>query len=493
MVNNEPDSGAGRGLQRNSVGLPTVLMQSIAQIAPAVGVLTTIAFNTQQAGLGAPSTYIAAFVIGLIVAISLAQLGKHLPSAGGFYTYVSATVGPSSGFMVGWLYSWIVALIPGGLASYTGFVLQTELQQNYSVNIPWQLITCAILLVVGYTGYKGIRASGKMLTVLSIVEMLIVAALSISGLVAPGPGGVTFSGFSPASSTSSHGFFLAVVLSIFAFTGWEGAAAVAEEARNPRKVIPQAIIGSMILLGIYYVFCAWGIQIGWGTEHLDGLANSKENPAFVVAHRLWGHGWLLVLLALLNSGIAVCIACTVDSTRNWYAMARAEAMPAWLSRIHPVHRTPYTAVIAQTVLALIVGVVGGGFLAPDQSFFMLGTLATIIYVFVYLMGNIGVARFFLTTARRELNVLIHIIFPVVSTIALCFVLYYSLVPLPDPPVSYAPIAFGILLVVGLLMLLHLRRSDRTSWKSLSRYVVDSESIVTARDPGVDVQVPKLGV
>src|ERR1700744_2338025 len=184
MINNE-DSGAGRSLQRNSVGLPTVLMQSIAQIAPAVGVLTTIAFNTQQAGLGAPSTYIAAFIIGLVVAISLAQLGKHLPSAGGFYTYVSATVGPRSGFMVGWLYSWVVALIPGGLASYTGFVLQTELQQNYGVRVPWQLITCAILLLVGFTGYRGIRASGKMLTVLSIVEMLIVAALSISGLVAP--------------------------------------------------------------------------------------------------------------------------------------------------------------------------------------------------------------------------------------------------------------------------------------------------------------------
>jgi amino acid transporter len=168
-------------------------------------------------------------------------------------------------------------------------------------------------------------------------------------------------------------------------------------------------------------------------------------------------------------------------------------MPAWLNRIHPVHRTPYTAVIAQTVLALIVGVVGGGFLAPDQSFFMLGTLATIIYVFVYLMGNIGVARFFLTTARRDMNVLIHIIFPIVSTIALCFVLYYSLVPLPDPPVSYAPIAFGILLVVGLLMLWRLQRSGRTNWKTLSRYVVDSESSAPSRDLEVDVRVRKLGV
>jgi amino acid transporter len=470
MVKDHSDEG----LQRDSVGLTTVLMQSIAQIAPAVGVLTTIGFNTQQAGLGAPSTYIAAFVIGLVVAISLAQLGRHLPSAGGFYTYVSATVGPRSGFLVGWLYSWFVAIIPGGLASYTGFVLQTELQQHYGFNLPWQITTLAILLLVGYIGYRGIKVSGKMLTVLSIIEMLIVLALAISGLISPGPGGISFGGFNPASSTNLHGFYLAVVLSIFAFTGWEGAAAVAEEARSPRTVIPRAIIGSVILLGVYYVFCAWGLQIGWGTQNLNDLGNATENPAFVVAQRLWGNGWVLVLLALLNSGIAVCIACTVDSTRNWYAMARAEALPSWLNKIHPQYRTPHTAVLAQSVLAIGVGLGVGTLVGPDQSFFMLGTLGTIIYVFVYLMGNIGVARFFLTTARRELNVLIHVIFPIISTVALFLVLYYSLVPLPDPPVGYAPAIAGALLASGLLVLWRLHASSRTGWKTLSQYVVGTE-------------------
>lgn len=475
MLKDHPQRLQGPGLHRNSVGLTTVLMQSIAQIAPAVGVLTTIAFNTQQAGLGAPSTYIAAFVIGLIVAISLAQLGKHLPSAGGFYTYVSATVGPSFGFLVGWLYSWFVAIIPGGLAAYTGFVLQTELQQHYGFNLPWQIVAFGILLVVGFVGYRGIKVSGKMLTVLSIIEMLIVLALAISGLVHPGPGGVTLAGFNPASSTTPHGFYLAVVLSIFAFTGWEGAAAVAEEARRPRTIIPRAIIGSIILLGIYYVFCAWGIQVGWGTDKLPDLASSAENPAFIVAQRLWGDGWILVLLALLNSGIAVCIACTVDSTRNWYAMARAEALPNWLNRIHPTYRTPHTAVLAQSCLALMVGIGVGSLLAPDLSFFMLGTLGTIIYVFVYFMGNVGVARFFLTAARNELNLLIHVIFPIISTIALFMVLYYSLVPLPDAPVSYAPAIGGVLFVAGCLVLLRLKGSGKTAWKTMSTYVVEAEN------------------
>jgi amino acid transporter len=162
-------------------------------------------------------------------------------------------------------------------------------------------------------------------------------------------------------------------------------------------------------------------------------------------------------------------------------MARAEVLPNWLASIHPTHHTPHHAVIAQGALALLIGLVVGSLVAPDQSFFMLGTLGTIIYVFVYLMGNIGVARFFLTRARQELNVLIHIIFPIVSTIALLLVLYYSLVPLPAPPVSYAPLIGLVLFLAGLAVLwkLHSRRDSR--WKTLSQYVLDADA-TTPVDP-----------
>jgi amino acid transporter len=463
------------GLAGNSVGLTTLVMQSVAQIAPAVGILTTIGFNTQQAGLGAPSTYLVAFVIAMVVATSLSQLAKFFPSAGGFYTYVSATVGPGSGFMVGWIYSWFVAAIPGALASWTAFVLQGELKQRYGINIPWPIFVVIILLFVAYIGFRGISVSGKMLTIFSLAEMIIVLALAITGIAAPGPGGISITGFNPASSTSTHGFYIAVVLSIFAFTGWEGAAAVAEEARDPRKTIPRAILGSLVLLGVYYVFCAWGLQIGWGTRHLSSLASSAENPAFVLAHRVWGAGWVLVLLALLNSGIAVCIACTVDSTRNWYAMARSEALPRWVAFIHPEHRTPSNAVFAQAALALLVGLGGGWLVGPDNIFYLLGTVGTLVYVVVYTLGNIGVVRFFLTVRRQDFNPLIHLIFPIISTVALFVVAYYSLVPLPAPPVSYAPLVTAVVILLGFAVLLKLQRSGKQGWRTLSKAVVELDA------------------
>jgi amino acid transporter len=482
----------GATLQRNAVGLPTVLMQSVAQIAPAVGILLTIAFNTQLAGLGAPSTYLVAFIIALVVAIGLGQLAKFLPSAGGFYTYVSTTVGPSPGFMVGWLYSWFVAAIPGALASYTGFVMHAELKQQYGVDIPWPVWVVAILGLVCYLAYRGIRLSGKTLMVFSIIEMIIILALAFSGLVSPGPGGVTLAGFNPGSSTNLNGFYLAVVFSIFAFTGWESAAAVAEETRNPRWAIPRALIWSVVVLGFFYVFCAWGLQIGWGTHHLSGLAGSTENPAFVVAHRLWHGAWFIALIALLNSGIAVCIACSTDSTRNWYAMARSGAFPSWIEHVHPTHHTPSRAILAQATFALAVGLGVGAWIGPDQSFFVLGLVGTLAYVVVYFLGNVGVIRFFRTTKRDEFNPWLHLLFPVVSSIALVWVAWKSLDPLPAAPVSYAPIVAGLWLIFGLLTLWGLHRSGRQEWKTLSQQIFDDREPRATTNSNVDattVQMP----
>src|ERR1700730_12647099 len=85
-----PDGGhrPGRRLGANSVGLPGVLMQSVAQISPTLGIFYTIAFVTSQTGITAPLTYVVAFVLCLTLAVPLAGLAREMPSAGGYYTYV---------------------------------------------------------------------------------------------------------------------------------------------------------------------------------------------------------------------------------------------------------------------------------------------------------------------------------------------------------------------------------------------------------------------
>jgi amino acid transporter len=451
-------------------------MQSVAQIAPAFGILSTLNFNTQLAGLGAPSTYLVAFVIALAVAVTLGQLAKWLPSAGGFYTYVSATVGPRSGFIVGWVYSLFVAMIPGTIALYSASIVSAELRHSFGIVVSWPYIGLAIIAVATWVAYRGIRLSGAALMFLSLIEMLILVALAIGGLVSPGPGGFSTAGLNPSSATSSSGFYMAVVFSIFAFTGWEGAAAIAEETRHPRKQIPRAIFGSVTLLGGFYVFCAWGLQVGWGTHALASLAQSTDNAALVLAGRIWGRGSTLVLLAFLNSAVAVCIACAVDSSRNWFAMARAHALPTGLAFVHPTFKTPSRAVLAQALVTWVVGFGLARWVGPDQGFFVMGLAGTLVYVAVYCLGNLGVMRYFRRVRRDRFRILPHFILPLLSTGALLWVAYASLFPLPAPPVRYAPLIGAVLFASGGLALLKLHLDRREEWKTLAVKVFDEADL-----------------
>ena len=290
-------------LRRGSVGLAGVLMQSIAQISPTLGVFYTIAFTTTQAGISAPLTYLAAFAICLVLAVPMLGLARHLPSAGGFYTYVSQGIGPRLGFMTGWLYAIMVTIVPAALAAFTGAVLHDELSAKYGFGLPWWVYALAIFAVCFVCAYRGIVISVRFLVVMSVFEIIVGLSLALTGVFNPGKGGVNVTGFNPAHIGSSSGFFLAIVLSIFAFTGFESAAAVADESRDPKKLVPRAIIGSLALVGAFYVVCAWGLQIGWGTANLHALATSPTAPAFVLADRLWNGGSVIVLVALVNSGL----------------------------------------------------------------------------------------------------------------------------------------------------------------------------------------------
>lgn len=460
-------------LKQGSVGLAGVLMQSIAQISPTLGVFYTIAFTTTQAGASAPLTYLAAFAVCLVLAVPMLGLARHLPSAGGFYTYVSQGIGPRTGFMTGWLYAIMVTIVPAALAAFTGAVLQDELSAKYGLGLPWWVYSLGIFAICFLCAYRGIVISVRVLVVMTVFEILVGLSLALTGVLNPGPGGVNFSGFNPANITNTSGFFLAIVLSIFAFTGFESAAAVADESRDPKRLVPRAILGSLVLVGAFYVITAWGLQMGWGTSDLDALASSTTAPAFVLADRLWSGGSIIVLIALVNSGIGVCVACTTSSTRTLFGMARTGALPRPLARVSAKHRTPVVAVIVQLVLALTICLAIGLPLGPYNLFNMLGTTGTFAYIPIFIMMNVAAFRFFWEKHRDEFNVLQFVICPIISTAALLVIGYKSLVPLPAMPVTLAPVIAGVYILAGLAILFGRNlRPGKRGWMAAAGEIPD---------------------
>ncbi|MGP0052355.1 MAG: APC family permease, partial [Solirubrobacteraceae bacterium] len=285
-------------LKAGAVRLPGAIMQNVTHIAPAVAAFFFTQTIVGFAGGHAPLAYLLGFILVLALGMCLVQLAKNFPSAGGYFTYVSRTIGPRTGFLTGWMFVFYSPIVGGPLIAYLGWILQGELKTQYQVTwYHWWMLVVVLLPIIAYVGYRGIAPSVRMIIVVGAIEFVIVLALGISGLVSPGPGGFTTQsftyGFNPAHIATASGFTLAIVFTVQGLTGWEAAAPLAEETDNPKRNIPLATMISIAIIGTMLVLTIWGQVIGWGTEKLPSLISSAEIPALVIARRVWGGLWFL--------------------------------------------------------------------------------------------------------------------------------------------------------------------------------------------------------
>ncbi|MDQ6875588.1 MAG: APC family permease, partial [Actinomycetota bacterium] len=457
------DAATGTDLRPRALRLPGVLMQALTHIAPAVGMVAFIPMITSFSGITSPLAYLIAFLIVAMLGVSLMQLAKHLPSAGGYYTYVSRTVSPRVGFLAAWTLFIIELLAPGAGLGFGGFLFEGAMKAEYGITFPWWVFLLLGTALIFVVSYFGIRIAVGLSVVLSAIEILIVLVLSFSSLASPGPGGINASPFDPTKSVSTNGLFLAVVFTIFAFAGFESVAPLAEESVNPRRTIPRAIWISITISGVFYVFTGWALLTGWGTNNVKGFIAPGENPIFALAHRLWGGAWILVLLAVVNSILAIGIAATNAGTRVLYAMGRSGSLPQWLATVHPKYRTPVNTIYTQMLITLVVGLGLGLAFGPASLFFTIGLAVTLSLMVLYIAGNVGVFLYYWRVRRNEFNPVLHVIFPLLSSAALIVVGYKSLRPLPPTPTSYgALLAIGWLLV-GAVVLLVMRQTGRDRW------------------------------
>ena len=327
-------NGPSHGLAREAIGLREVLFQSITHMAPAAAVAFSIIVGANFAAGALPLSVLFALVGCLLVAISIGQLARRLPSAGGFYTYAARGLHPAVGFLVGWGYAFVEPLVAPLLFLIFGNLVAGTLNQEFgwSYDTWWVVSAVAAAVVVFVLGWFGVRLSTGAGTILGLFEILVFAALAVTLIIQAGDAN-TLSVFGTRYATVEgfvglSGVIAGSVYTILAFIGFEAAAPLAEEAKDPRRTIRLAVLYSCLGIGLFYVLTTYAATVAFGPDKFAEFPTSGNgNPWDALARAAWGAGWVLVFLAIANSAIANANASANAATRTWFAMGRIRLLP----------------------------------------------------------------------------------------------------------------------------------------------------------------------
>jgi len=471
----KPSQGTVKtGLRENAVGLPGMLMQGIATIAPSFAILASFVFIVSWAGLSTPWAYLFGGALLCLQALNAAQLAKVFPSAGGWYTWIARAFHPRAGFFAGVLFSVWLPPVGALTLSYLAYtVLEPSIKAEYGVDVKWWIWVIAGLALVIFFAYQGIALSEKALIITGSIEIVIMVALAITGLVSAGPGGFSWAPLNPGNFHLASNLFLGVVFSIFAFSGWESTGPMAEESKNPKRNVPIGLVGSVIILMVYFVFVTWGYLVGIGVSKAGTIPTATAWPVATFAQHVWSGAWVFLLFALLNSAIAVSIACFNGGTRTWYAMGRSGVLPTALGKVNPKRKTPDNSIhleVGMQVVAFACVLIWG----VSDVFITWANAITIGLVLMYILANIGVVKYYLTEGRAQFSPLLHVVVPVIASAAGVVVVWKSYF---SPFTSSGPVFWGLLVfiaivVVTIVALIYMRARGREEWMAKAQLVFE---------------------
>ena len=447
-------------LRRDAVGLWGSIFQGLTHMAPAAGVMTGIGFIAASAGSAIPLAFMLAGVISLLIAMSINQLARHLPSAGGYYTYVARGIGARWGFMTGWIYFLYDPLIPNLCTLVVAVYFSSTVKSLFGVDVPWWIYASVVYIGLGIITFLGIRPSIGTAIAFTCVEVGITLVFSVYVIGVHGISGDDLAqNFTLAGTPNGFsGLAFGMIFAVLSYTGFESTIPLAEETKNPRRTVARAAVISVAMIMVYYLVFTFASIVGWGPHRVAGMITDAA-PYNTMGNFYWGKVGIAVLtLALMNSSWGCSLAGQNAVVRVIYKMGQVGVLPKAFARLHPTRKTPHIAIIAMTALSFAVTILLGAWLGPIEGFGLLATMISIGTILVYALGMIAVPIFYRREHPDEINVVYTYVFPIVGTLALVPVLYASVYPPPAFPLNLSPYIDIVWIVIGIGVVMWLSRS-----------------------------------
>ncbi len=301
-------------------------------------------------GTWALLAYAACALLVLLVVLCFAEAGSRFERTGGPYLYACVAFGPVVGFQVGWLV-WLTRV--------TAFAALCNLLLDYLAHMAPALATGATRVAaatlattaIAAVNLRGVRTAAIVANVFTIAKLVPLLLFVAAGLFFIEP-----ARYVPQHAPGPDDFSAAVLLLVFAFTGFETATVPAGEVRDPRRTLPFAILASLAVIVPLYLLIQF---VAIGT--LPELASSSAPLADAAGRFAGSVGTGVIVLGALVSITGTLNGLVLSAPRLLYAMAERGQLPALLARTHPRYRTPVWA-IALTAGCMLALTLSGSFL-----------------------------------------------------------------------------------------------------------------------------------
>lgn len=436
----EQTSEDGTALKR-AVGRTQLTAMGVGAII-GTGIFVVIGKGAGIAGPAVVLSFALAAVACVFSALSYAELASSIPVSGSAYTYTYATLGEVVAWVIGWDLILEYGVSVAGIAIGWGGNLNAFLDAAFGVGLPdviakspedggvVNLPAVFIVLAITFLLVRGVSESARVNLIMVAVKLAVLVFFIVVAFA-----NFSTANFHPFAPAGADGVTAAAAIIFFAYIGFDAVSTGSEEARNPARDLPWAIIGSLVICTVFYVLTTVGAL---GIASPDQMKDS-DAPLAAALDQGAGMSWAAGILAL---GAVVAITSVVlvifyGQTRIFFAMCRDGLLPQRMAKVNQRYGTPARLTITLGVLIAVLAA-----LVP------LGTIVELVNIgtlFAFVVVNIGVIV--LRRTRPEMPRPYRVPWsPVLPLIGVGFAVYL----MSDlPPDTW--LRFGVWLVAGLLI------------------------------------------
>lgn len=344
-------AASGPGLRRALTLLPLVFYG--LSIIVGAGIYIAIGAVIERAGYAAPLSFLFAGIAAGLTGLCYAELASRFPEAGGAASYVKHGFGSDRlAQLVGAIVTLAVGVAAAAIARGSVAYLATL------VPLPVPILIAAVLLIFTLVAMAGVRESVGIAALLGGVEIAgLVVSVAMGLATAPE---INFNNMIPSGSVAWLGVAAGGFIAFFAFIGFESLANMAEEVKDPRRVVPRGIIGAIAASIVLYVAVATAVVLS---------DKSGTTPLLDLFHGNWATAFASVSVIAIANGVLVEI---MMLGRMFYGMAAKGQLPHALARVHPRTQTPLLATALAGTIVLIIAL-----LVPFDSLLVVADALTL--------------------------------------------------------------------------------------------------------------------